>query len=65
MGGSVMLFFLLPERLPPSAPRLPLRVPERSLPEGPYRDIQVPQDRPLQLQSPLQSESPQPERLAS
>lgn len=40
MGGSVMLFFLLPERLPPSAPRLPLRVPERSLPEGPYRDIQ-------------------------
>ena len=40
MGGSVMLFFLLPERLPPSASRLPLRVPERSLPEGPYRDIQ-------------------------
>ena len=52
MGESVMLFFVLSERLPPSPHRLPLRVParshqllwalctERSLPEGAYRDIQ-------------------------
>lgn len=29
MGGSVMLFFVLSERLPPSPHRLPLRVPAR------------------------------------